>query len=52
MKHVIHPRDGASRERRILEVAFEKFDIVEVIKIAALAGDEIVSDADTMLKDL
>jgi hypothetical protein len=49
MKHIVHPSDDASRERRIREVAFEKFDVVEVIEIATLAGDEIVGDADTMV---
>jgi hypothetical protein len=49
MKHVVHPRDGASRERRINEVAFQEFDVVEVIEIAAFAGNEIVSDADTVV---
>jgi hypothetical protein len=49
MKHVVHPSDRASREPRIREVTFEKFDVVEVIEIAALAGDEIVSDADTVV---
>ena len=49
MKHVVHPRDRASRERRIREVTLEKLDVVEVIEIAALAGDEIVSDADAMV---
>ena len=41
--------DGASCERGIYQVALEKFDVIEVIKIAALAGSEIVSDADTMV---
>ena len=48
MKHVVHPDDGASRKRRIRQVAFEEFHVVEVIEIAALASDEIVSDTDTM----
>ena len=41
-------RPSRLRATPIHEVAFEKFD-VEVIEIAALAGDEIVSDADTVV---
>ncbi len=49
MKHVVHPRDRADRERRIREVTLEKLDVAEVIEIAALACDEIVCDADAMV---
>ena len=44
MKDVVDSGNGAARQFRIGEVAFDELDVRQVLEVGALAGDQTVDD--------